>query len=81
MAEKKKEPATLSPEEARQERKTAQLLAFNRWRLDWRAANPEASKDDRRAAWLEVRKSEVRKSRKALRAVVKNGYRIEADPA
>ncbi|TYB81252.1 hypothetical protein [Maritimibacter fusiformis] len=72
---------SMTPEQTRQERKAAQLLAFNRWRLDWRAANPEANKDDRREAWKAARKSEVRKSRKALRALVKRGYRLESGPA
>lgn len=81
MAQKTKKTESVTPEQTRQERKAAQLLAFNRWRLDWRAANPEATREDRREAWKAVRKAEVRKSRKALRALVKNGYRLEANPA
>jgi hypothetical protein len=80
MAEKTKK-TELTPDQARQERKAAQLFAFNRWRLDWRAANPEATKEDRSAAWKAVRKSEVRKSRKALRAVTKNGFTLESRQA
>ncbi len=80
MAEKTKK-TELTPDQVKLERKAAQLLAFSRWRLDWRAANPEATKDDRREAWKAVRKSEVRKSRKALRALVKSGYTLEPKAA
>lgn len=54
-------------------RQAGKALAFNLWRDDWRAANPKATPDERKAAWGEVRKAETRKAIKALKALQKRG--------
>lgn len=58
--------------------RAARLIAFNTWRQDWRAQNPEASKADRKDAWTKVRGAEVRKARKALRQMQRNGIALVA---
>lgn len=58
--------------------RAARLIAFNIWRQDWRAQNPEASKADRKTAWTKVRGTEVRKARKALRQMQRNGIALVA---
>ncbi|WP_281844081.1 hypothetical protein [Sinisalibacter aestuarii] len=57
-------------------RKAVRTLAYNTWRREWRAANPGATKEQRKEAWAAVRAAEVRKARLTMKALEKGGFRV-----
>ena len=77
----------LSPEQKakRQARRRAgKLIGFSTWRQEWRASNPEASKDQMQEAWAEAKKDVIGRATRAVRNLEKKGLRIvplEADAA
>jgi hypothetical protein len=79
MAEEK-EKKPVSPEQ-KEQRRAVKVLAFNVWRKQWRAANPKASKEERKAAWGAVRGDEIRKARQMMNALKKGGFKIVAEKA
>ena len=77
MAEKaEKKPATPPTPEEKALRKATKMLAFNSWRQEWRAANPEGTREQRKEAWDKVRKAETKNARRALKALEKGGYKL-----
>lgn len=74
MADSKaKTPAT--PEQ-KARRRASQLMAFTAWRQEWRAANPDGTKEQRKEAWAKVRRTETRSARKTLKALEKAGFSL-----
>lgn len=56
--------------------KAARIMARAIWLVDWSAANPDATSEDRKAAWkasAEGRNAKVKQARKALKIMGKRG--------
>lgn len=70
---KEKIPAT--PEQKTRMR-ASKLIAFTTWRQEWRAANPEGTRQQRKEAWAKVRRAETRAARKAVKALEKGGFTL-----
>lgn len=78
MAEEKK--ATRTPEQ-KDARRAAKIVAFSTWRAQWKAANPNGTADQRKAAWAEASGAEMRKARKTLKSLEKGGFKLVAAQA
>lgn len=52
----------------------ARIVAKAVWRHEWRAANPDASAEDQRAAWKAGQRDAVRKARQMLNALQAAGF-------
>jgi len=76
----KKERTPATPEQIAA-RKASKLIAFNTWRQQWRAANPEGTKEQRREAWAQVRKAETKAARRTMKALEKGGFAVVPTPA
>ncbi len=50
------------------------------WLLGFKEEHPTASKEDRNAAWIEVRKDFTKVGMRALKALEKNGYEVVEKP-
>lgn len=55
-------------------RKAVRLVAYTAWLQDFRASNPNATEDQRKVAWEEAKKGELRKGRKIINALKQKGY-------
>ena len=74
MAETKtKTPAT--PEQ-KMRRKASRLIGYTAWIQGYKAANPGASKENRKAAWATARKVQTQTGRRTLKALEKNGFTL-----
>ena len=71
---------TPNPERATQ-RRAAKMIAFNTWRQQWRAANPDGTREQRFEAWHQVRKAETKAAHRVLKALEKGGFKIVAAEA
>lgn len=74
MAEAKTE--TPLTEEQKQRRWAGRKLAFLHFNQQFRAENPEASKEERKAAWKEVRKAQTKIAMRALSHMERAGFVI-----
>lgn len=74
MAEKKEKVAPTPEQKAA--RRAARRLAFQTWRQEWKAANPNGTSEERKAAWSTAMTAEIRKARKALRGLEKGGFKV-----
>ncbi|MEQ8294155.1 MAG: hypothetical protein RIA08_18295 [Roseovarius sp.] len=76
MAEAKtKTPLT---EEQKQRRWAGRKLAFLQFNQQYRATNPEASKEERNAAWKEAKKVQTKIALRTLTQMEKAGFGITA---
>ncbi|MCJ7874675.1 hypothetical protein Q4577_02430 [Marinovum sp. 2_MG-2023] len=75
--EKKNTPLTA---EQKTRRRVARTIARNFWRVEFKAANPGASKEELNAAWKSARKASTKAGRAAIRALEKSGFTISAPP-
>ena len=74
MAEAKtKTPLT---EEQKQRRWAGRKLAYLHFAQQYRAANPEASKEDRKAAWKEAKKAQTKMAMRTLTQMERAGFGI-----
>ena len=74
MAEAKtKTPLT---EEQKQRRWAGRRLAFLHFNQQYRADNPEASKEDRKAAWKEAKKAQTKIALRTLNQMERAGFGI-----
>lgn len=72
MAEAKtKTPLT---EEQKQRRWVGRKLAFLQFNQQFSAANPEASKEERKAAWNEAKKTQTRMAMRTLTQMERAGF-------
>ncbi len=70
MESSSEKPVVLTP------RKAARLVGFTNWRQEWRAANPDATTQERSVAWRKVKAAEIKKARRTLAALQKGGFKI-----
>lgn len=59
----------LTDEQKTLRRRAAKTIARALWLVDYRAENPEATKEDAAAAWVEVRKEQTARGMRAMRAL------------
>lgn len=57
-------------------RKAVRLVAYTAWLQDFRDSNPDATQDQRKLAWEEAKKDELRKGRKIIKALKRKGYEL-----
>lgn len=55
-------------------RKAVRLVAYTAWLQDFRAAHPDATQEERKAAWATAKQGEIRKGRKVVKALKSKGY-------
>ena len=72
-AVKTKNPVT--PEQ-KARRKAVRLIGWSTWVNDYKAANPKATKEERKAAWAAARKAQAKTGRRVLRALEKKGFAV-----
>jgi hypothetical protein len=63
--------------------KVTRIMARALWRVEWTAANPSGTQEDRRAAWkaaTEERIASVKLARRALRLMSKRGVYFSIAP-
>jgi len=75
MAETEKTKTPATPEQ-KARRKAVKLMGYTKFRQEWRAANPEGTKEQRKEAWAGARKDEIKMARLALRAMEKSGLKV-----
>ncbi|GGD41097.1 hypothetical protein [Sinisalibacter lacisalsi] len=78
-AAKEKTKTPLTPEQKAERaarRKAAKVIGFTTFRQEWRAANPEGTKEQRKAAWDAARKDAVRKASRLVRSLEKGGVKL-----
>lgn len=61
--------------------KAAVMLGRSLWLQKFKAANPDATPEARKAAWEEVKETEKKAARSALRKLERSGLRIVEKPA
>ncbi|MCI2398581.1 hypothetical protein [Aliiroseovarius subalbicans] len=82
MAEKKDAAAVKTPATPEQKlrRKASRVIGYTVWMDGYRAANPKATKDERKAAWQAARKAQTQVGRKTLKALGKQGMTLVKSP-
>jgi hypothetical protein len=63
--------------------KVARIMARSLWLVEWSAAHPDASSEERRAAWkegTEGRSAKVKQARKAIKIMSKRGVTFIVSP-
>ena len=62
--------------EMRVRRKAARAIGYALWRHDWRKDHPEAGRDEMDAAWEAAKAEEMKKARRALSALEREGFDV-----
>lgn len=80
MATTTKEKAPLTDEQ-RLRARAGLTIGRGIWQAGYKAENPEATKEQRSAAWKEVRKEFKKIGMKSLKALEKNGLQVVEKPS
>ena len=65
-----------TPETKSERRRIARAIAKVIWDEQWKSANPEGSREARKAEWKEAQSEQVTLTRRALRRLEKQGIQI-----
>ena len=71
---------TTSPEH-KMRMKAGRTIGRGVWLTGYKAENPDATKEERQAAWNEARKDFTKIGMKALKTLEKTGYQVVEKPA
>lgn len=80
MAEAKATKTPLTAEK-KARRRAAKVVGWAVWSDAFRAANPKATKEERRAAWNVAKGQNKRLGSKVVKALEKRGYELNVKPA
>jgi len=72
MADTAKKPVRTPEQQA--QTKAVRLVAYTVWLQSYRAANPKATDEERKAAWNAAKKDQLRAGRRALKALARKGF-------
>jgi hypothetical protein len=75
--EKTKTPLT---EEQKTRRRVARLIGRTAWFQDFKAQHPEATKEEREAAWKDARKTATKRGARLVSVLEKKGYSLSYAP-
>lgn len=67
---------TTSEAEAKEFREIGKLIGFGVWKHSYRISNPTATAEERSKAWEEVRETQIKAGRKALKALKDAGFTV-----